>query len=50
MSHPGIVQVHDFGQVQALLYIVMEFILDKNPKRGIMALRTAGIGQLGSKG
>jgi serine/threonine protein kinase/Tol biopolymer transport system component len=30
LNHPGIVEVHDFGQDRSLLYIVMEFIPGSN--------------------
>jgi serine/threonine protein kinase/type II secretory pathway pseudopilin PulG len=39
ISHPGVVQVYDFGQEQALLYIVMEFIPGKNLSQEMQELK-----------
>ena len=39
MSHPGIVQVHDFGQARSHLYIVMEFIPGDNLRQMLQDLR-----------
>lgn len=39
MDHPGIVQVHDFGQDRQQLYIVMEFIPGDNLAKMIRDLR-----------
>ena len=40
MDHPGIVQVHDFGQDRSLLYIVMEFIPGDNLGKMMRDLRS----------
>jgi serine/threonine protein kinase len=40
MNHPGIVQVHDFGQEKDLLYIVMEFIPGSNLQEMLQDLRS----------
>lgn len=42
LSHPGIVQVHDFGQAEGHLYIVMEFIPGNNLQQALAGLRAAG--------
>jgi serine/threonine protein kinase len=42
LSHPGIVQVFDFGQQQGVLYIVMEFIQGDNLGKMLRDLRTKG--------
>jgi serine/threonine protein kinase len=42
MDHPSIVQVYDFGQVQGLLYIVMEFIPGDNLSKMLKDLRANG--------
>ncbi len=39
LSHPGIVQVFDFGNNNGLLYIVMEFILGENLDQMMRRLR-----------
>jgi eukaryotic-like serine/threonine-protein kinase len=40
LAHPGIVQVHDFGQYQDQLYIVMEFIPGSNLGQILRDLRS----------
>ena len=42
MNHSGIVQVHDFGQRQDILYIVMEFIPGDNLYKMLQNLRAKG--------
>src|SRR4030065_2808531 len=42
MDHPGIVQVHDFGQQNEILYIVMEFIPGANLAQMLQDLRAQG--------
>lgn len=42
LDHPCIVQVYDFGQVQGLLYIVMEFIPGDNLSKMLKDLRANG--------
>jgi serine/threonine protein kinase len=42
LSHPGIVQVHDFGRAEGHLYIVMEFIPGNNLQQALAGLRAAG--------
>jgi eukaryotic-like serine/threonine-protein kinase len=42
MNHPGIVQVHDFGQQGEILYIVMEFIPGANLYQMLADLRSKG--------
>ena len=42
MNHSGIVQVHDFGQKQDILYIVMEFIPGDNLYKMLQNLRSKG--------
>jgi serine/threonine protein kinase len=42
LSHPSIVQVHDFGQADGHLYIVMEFIPGKNLQQALAGMRAAG--------
>ena len=39
ISHPGVVQVYDFGEEQAQLYIVMEFIPGKSLKQTLTEMR-----------
>jgi eukaryotic-like serine/threonine-protein kinase len=43
MNHSGIVQVHDFGQKQDILYIVMEFIPGNNLYTMLQELRSKGM-------
>jgi len=42
LDHPGIVQVHDFGQDRSLLYIVMEFIAGDNLEMMLRQMRAQG--------
>jgi serine/threonine protein kinase len=42
LSHPGIVQIFDFGQQQGILYIVMEFIQGDNLGKMLRDLRAKG--------
>lgn len=42
LDHPSIVQVHDFGQDQGYLYIVMEFIPGDNLDKMLEQLRAQG--------
>ena len=42
ISHPGVVQVYDFSQEQAQLYIVMEFIPGKSLKQTLTEMRARG--------
>jgi serine/threonine protein kinase len=42
LSHPGIVQVYDFGYTRSLLYIVMEFIPGDNLRKMLNDLRANG--------
>ncbi len=42
LSHPGIVQVYDFGYTRSLLYIVMEFISGDNLRKMLADLRANG--------
>lgn len=39
LNHPGVVQVHDFGQADNHLYIVMEFIPGRNLQQLLARLR-----------
>jgi serine/threonine protein kinase len=41
LNHPGVVQVHDFGQHNQLLYIVMEFIPGDNLRQMLRKLQEA---------
>lgn len=40
ISHPGVVQVYDFGQEEGQLFIVMEFIPGKNLSQAMEELRS----------
>jgi eukaryotic-like serine/threonine-protein kinase len=40
VSHPGMVQVYDFGQEQSQLYIVMEFIPGQNLKQAMQEMQS----------
>lgn len=42
LDHPGIVQVHDFGQEKSLLYIVMEFIPGANLRQMLREIKGQG--------
>jgi len=42
ISHPGVVQVHDFGQADSHLYIVMEFIPGDNLRKLLQAMKADG--------
>jgi len=42
LDHPGIVRVHYFGQVEALLYIVMQYIPGANLREMLEDLKEAG--------
>ncbi|MBN1147913.1 MAG: serine/threonine protein kinase, partial [Anaerolineales bacterium] len=42
LDHPGIVQVHDFGQDRSLLYIVMEYIPGDDLEKMLRKLRSQG--------
>jgi len=46
LDHPGIVKLYDFGQINSLIYIIMEFIAGKNLNQARDSLRMASMEQL----
>ena len=42
LDHPGIVRVHDFGEAQTYLFIVMEFIPGDDLRRMLQDLKASG--------